>query len=653
MIKFIKIILKGLAIFILSIALIYLFFSIKWRLEASRDYALFGPEAPKLKINNKVYRDLNKNGKLDTYENPEAQIEDRVEDLISQMNSYEKAGAIFIDMIGVNADGTPMEFPSFSDPFSFLMETSSVQIAKKKMNHFNIRASHPKEKMIEWQNAIQKMGERSRLGIPITIASDPRHGVPTQLGASIHTPYFSSWPSALGMGAINDSLLVQDFGAIVREEYKALGIRVALGPMADTSTEPRWFRIDGTFGENSDVNSRLVSAYIRGLQGDSLGVGSVAAMVKHFPGGGTPENGKDTHFPPGIQIFEEANFEEHLKPFIAAFEAKTASVMPFYSIAKGITTEEVGASYNKEIITGMLRERLGFEGIICTDWAMISDKKAMGILFKPASAHGVEHLNTDERIIKIIDAGVDMIGGESLSEELVELILKGKIEEKRIDQSLKRIMRQKFQLGLFDNPYLTKENLKILDNKISIEKGKEAQRKALVLLKNNYEILPLKPQTKIYLHGFDTKKVKNAEVTSLEKADVIVAKVDTPQWGGEKAGSVMELLISGERLDFPEEELDILIPLLKTKPTILVANLKRPTVLSQLEPFSKAIVADFDVSEDIIFELILGGFNPSGNLPIQLPSSMKSVLNQKEDLAFDLEKPLYDYGHGLRLKNLD
>ena len=136
MIKFIKITLKGLAIFILSIALIYLFFSIKWRLEASRDYALFGLEAPRLKINNKVYRDLNKNGKLDTYENPEAQIEDRVEDLISQMNPYEKAGAIFIDMIGVNADGTPMEFPSFSDPFSFLMETSSVQIAKKKMNHF-------------------------------------------------------------------------------------------------------------------------------------------------------------------------------------------------------------------------------------------------------------------------------------------------------------------------------------------------------------------------------------------------------------------------------------------------------------------------------------------------------------------------------------
>ena len=257
MFKFLRITLKGIALLFLIIAIIYLFFSIKWRTEASRDYAMLGPEAPKLEINNKVYRDLNKNGKLDTYENPEAQIEDRVEDLINQMDLYEKAGAIFINMIGVNADGTPMEIPSFSDPFSFLMETSSGQIAKKKMNHFNIRASHPKEKMIEWQNAIQKMGERSRLGIPITIASDPRHGVPTQLGASIHTPYFSSWPSALGMGAINDSLLVQDFGAIVREEYKALGIRLALGPMADTSTEPRWGRVNGTFGENSYINQNL------------------------------------------------------------------------------------------------------------------------------------------------------------------------------------------------------------------------------------------------------------------------------------------------------------------------------------------------------------------------------------------------------------
>ena len=651
--KILRIILKGISGLILLVMITFLFFAVKWRLDASRDYALLGPEAPKIEINNKVYRDLNKNGKLDTYENPEAQIEDRVEDLINQMNTYEKAGAIFIDMIGVNSDGTPMEYPTLSDPFSFLMEYSSAQIVKKKMNHFNIRASHPKEKMVAWSNALQKMGEQTRLGIPITIASDPRHGVPTQFGASIHTPYFSSWPSALGMGAIKDSLLVQDFGAIVREEYKALGIRVALGPMADTSTEPRWFRIDGTFGENSDVNSKLVSAYIRGLQGDSLGGNSVAAMVKHFPGGGTPQNGKDTHFPPGIQIFEKENFEQHLKPFIAAFEANTASVMPFYSIAKGITEEEVGASYNKEIITGMLRKRFGFEGIICTDWAMITDKKAMGILFKPASAHGVEHLNIDERIIKIIDSGVDMIGGESLSHRLAELIQKGKIEEKRIDQSLKRIMRQKFKLGLFDNPYLSEESLKILGNKISIEKGKEAQRRALVLLKNENDILPLRPKTKIYLHGFDTKKVKNAEVTSLEKAEVILAKVDTPQWGGEKAGSIMEMLISGERLDFPEEELEILLPLLKTKPTILVVNLKRAAILTELEPISKAIIADFDISDDIIFELIFGGFNPSGTLPIQLPSSMKSVLNQKEDLPYDLENPLFDYGFGLRFHNLD
>ena len=280
MFKFLRITLKGIAVLFLIIAIIYLFFSIKWRTEASRDYAMLGPEAPKLEINNKVYRDLNKNGKLDTYENPEAQIKDRVEDLINQMNTHEKAGAIFIDMIGVNSDGTPMEYPTLSDPFSFFMEYSSAQIVKKKMNHFNIRASHPKENMVAWNNALQKMGEQTRLGIPITIASDPRHGVPTQLGASIHTPYFSSWPSALGMGAIKDSLLVQDFGAIVREEYKALGIRVALGPMADTSTEPRWFRIDGTFGENSDVNSRLVSASIRGLQGAIAGF--IAAYVTVF-----------------------------------------------------------------------------------------------------------------------------------------------------------------------------------------------------------------------------------------------------------------------------------------------------------------------------------------------------------------------------------
>jgi len=182
------------------------------------------------------------------------------------------------------------------------------------------------------------------------------------------------------------------------EKNISIGIRVALGPMADIPTEPRWAIIKGTFGEDAELNSKLITAYINGIQGDSIDVNSVAATVKHFPGSGPLDNGKDSHFPPGIQSYRCNNFKHHLKPFEAAFKAGVSSVMPFYSIPKGITSKDVGAGYNKGVITGLLRECYNFKGIICTDWAIISDLEPLGIKFKPASAHGVEKLDTNERV---------------------------------------------------------------------------------------------------------------------------------------------------------------------------------------------------------------------------------------------------------------
>jgi len=563
------------------------------------------------------------------------------------MNLQEKAGSVFINMIGVNPDGSIMEQANFSDPFSLLVNSSSEMMINNNMNHFNTRAAYPKENMLKWYNSIQKRGERTRLGIPITIASDPRHGVPITFGASIYTPYFSKWPSALGFGAIGDSVVVQEYAEIVREEYNALGIKVALGPMADVATEPRWTRVNGTFGENASVNAQLTAAYIKGLQGDSINSNSVMAMVKHFPGSGALDDGKDSHFPPGIQSYKGKQFYYHLKPFEAAFEAGVGSVMPFYSIPKGITTEDVAASYNKEIITGLLRNRYGFEGIVCTDWGVISDIKAFGILFKPASAHGVESLSTEERLKKIFDAGVDMIGGESLSQELVEAIESKLIPEERIDQSLRRIIKEKFRLGLFDQPYLDEKGLEVFSNPKNTQLGKDAQKKSLVLLKNESNILPLNKKIKVYLHGFDLDLSDKLKFYSLEEAEVIIIKVKTPKGEGVEAESLMQKLLEGGNLDFTAEQLEELIPLLKSKPSIVVANLQRPAILTELDKAAKAVVADFDVSEEIILDLIFGKFSPSATLPIQLPSSMQSIIEQLEDTPFDAKNPLYEYGHGL------
>ncbi|MEK9613278.1 MAG: glycoside hydrolase family 3 N-terminal domain-containing protein [Flavobacteriaceae bacterium] len=645
--KIIKLLAFGLGGLFLILLIGYLFYSIKANRSASEYLTQLGPEAPLLVDEGESYRDLNKNGKRDVYENKNKPIDQRVEDLIQQMTVEEKAGSLFIDMIGVNADGTLMEKPSLTDPFSFIMASTSEMTIGKQMNHFNIRAAHPKEKMLEWYNALQKRGERSRLGIPITVASDPRHGVPTTFGASIYTPYFSKWPSALGFGAIDDSLLVQEHAKIVRQEYNAIGIKLALGPMADTATEPRWTRVNGTFGENAEVNARLTAAYIRGLQGDSIDTHSVLAMVKHFPGSGALDDGKDSHFPPGIQSYKGGQFDYHLKPFEAAFEAGVGSVMPYYSVPKGITQEEVAAGYNKEIITNLLRERYQFNGIICSDWGIITDKKMIGFLFKPASAYGVEELNTKERIQKIFDAGVDMIGGESVSQPLVEAIQSGMISEARIDQSLRRVMKEKFRLGLFDQPYLDKKDLEILSNPKSIALGVEAQKKSVVLLKNENNILPLDVKTKIHLYGFEPDYSSDFQNVSLKDADVIIAKIQTPKGEGVEAESLMQKMLEGGRLDYTQEQLNEFIPLFKSKPTIVVANLQRPAILTEIDQVAQALIADFDVSNEVILDLIFGNFKPSGTLPIQLPSSMQSVLDQLEDTPFDAEKALYEYGHGL------
>jgi beta-glucosidase len=632
---------------ILMLLVVLLIYTINSRRSTSAYMAKLGPEAPILYDNGVAYRDLNKNGIKDIYESVEAPIDERVDDLISQMTIEEKAGTLFINMIGVHPDGGLMEHPVLSDPFSLLMAPTTEMVIGKHMNHFNIRAAYPKEVMLNWYNAIQKMGERSRLGIPITIASDPRHGVPSTFGASIYTPFFSKWPSALGFGAIGDSTLVAKHAEIVRKEYTAIGIKVALGPMADVATEPRWTRINGTFGEDASLNAKLTSAYIKGLQGDSIDANSVLAMVKHFPGSGPLDDGKDSHFPPGTQSYKGGQFNYHLKPFEAAFEAGAGSVMPYYSVPNGITSENVAAAYNREIITDLLREEYQFNGVVCTDWGIVSDIKLLGLLFKPASAHGVEELSIEERLVKIIDAGVDMIGGESLYIEMKNVLENKLISEERIDTSLRRILRDKFRLGLFDNPYLNEDNLKIYSNNEHLELGLEAQRKSIVLLKNEGQILPLPKEKKIHLYGFYTEMVSGFNTVSLEEADIVVVKVQTPKGEGVDAESLMQKLLEGGRLDYTPDQLNELLPILKSKPSILVANLQRPAVLTEMDEVAKAVIADFDVSESLILDLIFGTFSPSGKLPIQLPSSMQSVYEQIEDVPFDSANALYEFGHGL------
>ncbi|CAI8320869.1 MAG: Beta-glucosidase BoGH3B [Flavobacteriales bacterium] len=615
-------------------------------------------DGPDLKFNNSsgvdiiinnsfAFKDLNKNGELDDYENWTLPIDKRVDDLISKMTVEEKAGSMFIHIAFVGENGEMVESPIESNPFSAAIPSMPLMLNKLKMNHFNIFNVVTKENMLKWSNMVQQIGEKSRLGIPITIASDPRHGVPNTIGPYAYTPFFSSWPSPLGLAASRDNLLVQEHAKIVREEYRAIGITLALGPMADISTEPRWGRVNGTFGEDSELVSSLTKSYITGLQGDELDNKSVASMVKHFPGSGPLDGGKDSHFPPGIQSYRGDNFDYHIKPFEEAIKIGVSSIMPYYSLPIGITKEEVAAGYNSELLLDLLRNKYSFDGIICTDWAIISDiSMPDGELVKPASAYGVENLDISERLKKVIMSGVDLIGGENLTMELVNLIQSGQIDESRIDMSISRIMKQKFQLGLFDNPYLEDDMLNIYDNKFNRDKGIEAQKKSLVLLKNLENILPLSDDSKIFYHGFDEDFISQNNLYDYNESQVNVIKVNSPN-GRFESEYMFELLLGGGPLDFTLDEVQEYVKIIKEKPTIIIANLSRPTILTELESNAVAIIADFGSNDSIIKDLIYGKFNPSGKLPFDLPSSMESVNNQLEDLPFDLKDPLYSFGHGL------
>ena len=620
--------------------------------KAAKDlYSQLGEEAPTLIVDGQTFRDLNKNGSLDLYEDIRVDVDRRVENLLQQMTLEEKAGTMFMSMIGMTSKGQPYDKPKLSkDPFdmilAIMLPPASEMLVTKKMNSFNIINSYDPDILAKYNNNIQKIAERMRLGIPITIGSDPRHGSDNNPGAAIFTPTFSQWPNPLGLAATRDTMLVREFGDIARQEYRSVGITVALHPMADLATEPRWIRVNGTFGEDAHLSAVMTKAYVLGFQGETLGNQGVACMSKHFSGGGPQENGDDPHFAYGKdQVYPGDNFDYHVIPFTeGAFPAKTAQIMPYYGIPKGQTSEDVAFAFNKEIITGLLRDSLGFDGVVCTDWGIISDSK-MG----EARAWGVEDLTASQRIQKVIDAGCDQFGGEFVPELIVELVENGQLTEARIDESVRRILRDKFILGLFDNPYVDEaEATKIAGNETFMEKGREAQARSMVVLKNE-SLLPLKEGAKVYVEGMsnlEALEVYGEVVKDISEADIVVKRITTP-WDDPPGNSMLEKFFHMGRLWYNAEELAEISVLADQKPIVIVAHLERPSVLTEVNEMCGALLADFGTSDAVLADVLFGKRIPQGKLPFELPSSKEAVEKQMEDVPYDSENPLFPFGYGL------
>jgi len=330
------------------------------------------------------------------------------------------------------------------------------------------------------------------------------------------------WPGTLGIAASFDPALMKQFGEIASVEYRALGITTALSPQIDLATEPRWSRFDGTMGEDPDLATDMARAYVEGFQTsrgraeikNGWGYHSVNAMVKHWPGGGPEEGGRDGHFGYGAYaVYPGDDLADHLQPFTeGAFKLKgptgmASAVMPYYTISYGVDDtygENVGNSYSRYIITDLLREKYGYEGVVCTDWKITEDVKSVDEF--AGKCWGAESLSVAERHYKVIQAGVDQFGGNNDMGPVMEAYQLGvaehgeKVMRERFERSAQRLLKNIFRLGLFENPYLDPEvTSRIVGNPDYMKAGYEAQLRSIVMLKNKAGLLPLRRQMKVYI----------------------------------------------------------------------------------------------------------------------------------------------------------
>jgi beta-glucosidase len=607
------------------------------------------------------FKDLNKNGVLDNYEDWRLTTDERVADLLSQMTLEEKVGFMLISTI--NMAGSSMRFepgaphPKITSDFSeeeTLMEVNfftrkplpipalfisgtTKGVNERHLRHFIIRANTDAITMAVWSNKLQALAESTRLGIPVILASNPRNHITNDyaIGIGLGRTVFSKWPGTLGLAAMRDFELAREFAELAAREWVAVGIRKGYQYMADLATEPRWARIEGTFGENGELAANMVREITLGFQGEKLGIHSVAMTTKHFPGGGPQVDGQDPHFDWGQdQHYPGGMFDYHLKPFIAAIDAGTSAIMPYY--AKPINTEHeaVAFAYNRGILNDLLRVKLGFKGIINSD---------TGPIFM--MPWGVEELSVYERYQKALEAGVDLFSGIADPAPLMETINKGLVTEARIDESVARLLAEKFELGIFENPYVDEEAAdSIVGNEKIQERADLAFRKSIVLLRNELSLLPLKPGTKVYFENYMVSRGSDNphNVIVPDKSDWDVEFVNSPEeadvvllWINPKSAGLFGSRGAEINIELSNNNIDVgyVNELKAKKPTVLAINFSSPWVIKEIDNGNaNTILATFGTTFDALLDVVTGNFNPTGRIPFSIPASHKLVENNQSDV---------------------
>ncbi len=704
-----------------------------------------------LTVDRYAFKDLNQNGSLDPYEDWRLTAEERAADLSGKMSVAQIAGLMLYSghqaipsrsggFIGGGTYGGKLFEESGAKPGS-LSDQQKKFLVDDNLRHVLITTVETPAAAARWNNTAQALVEGIGLGIPVNTSSDPRHGTAPDAEYNAGAGgKISMWPTTLGLAATFDPEIMKQFGHIASIEYRALGIATALSPQIDLATEPRWSRFSGTMGEDPGLATDLARAYVDGFQtskgdtviSDGWGYQSVNTMVKHWPGGGPEEGGRDGHFGYGAYaVYPGNNLKDQLRPFTeGAFKLNgptgtAAAVMPYYTISNNIDEkygENVGNSFSKYIITDLLRGEYGYDGVVCTDWMITADIASVHEF--QGKCWGVEKLSVAERHYRVIEAGVDQFGGNNEMGPVIEAYHMGvkthdeKYMRRRFETSAVRLLKNMFRVGLFENPYLNvKKTEETVGNPEFMQAGFEAQLKSIVMLKNSDNALPKAKQLKAYIpekhipagtNWFGVTTPERVEdpfnpgivakyftvVDSPEAADFAIVGIDSPDGGtgynvkDREAGGNGYVPISLQYTDYTaayarEESLaggspfedftnrsykgktvktsnSTSLEAVKTtrsqmgdKPVIIVINVSKPMVFSEVEPYADAIVVHMGVQDQAIMDIISGKFEPSGLLPFQMPADMKTVEEQYEDVPRDMtpyadaDGNLYDFAFGL------
>ncbi|MFK7923471.1 MAG: glycoside hydrolase family 3 N-terminal domain-containing protein [Bacteroidia bacterium] len=633
-----------------------------------------------------AFKDLNKNQKLDVYEDWRKPVDQRIEDLVSQMTLTEKVGMLLINTLNADVKGQvsakAVEFieDEKMTRFVFRNTITNTPNGKPAPNPFAGVQITPFE-AAQFMNAAQEMAENTRLGIPLVFKSNARNHMnyDARAGINVESGAMSAWPKESGLAATRDIELIAEFGEIMATEWTSIGLRGMYGYMADLSTEPRWYRVHETFTEDSELAAEIITTLVKSLQGESLNSKSVALTIKHFPGGGPQEGGGDPHYSFGKnQAYPANNFDYHLAPFKAAIDAGSSSIMAYYGIPVGqaYMPNDVGMAFSKGILSELLRQKLGFKGYINSDTGIIGSR-----------AWGLEDKSLEEQILIAIEAGTDILSGFNNNQQLLGLVQTGKLAESRVDLSVKRLLKEQFTLGLFENPYVDPNRAAyIVGNPSFQRKADIAQRKSIVLLQNEKTLpiaLPAKEDSiKLFTMGMDTEifdesswpgvkaisgdynESKGESLASIdEDTDYAIIRVHvTNPWTRERMFGGADL----EELDFltfsdmakakswkitPSlADLQKIMSTVGAEKTILSIDFRQPYVIDKASGLldAGAILATFGVSDAAVMDIVSGKFKPSGKLPFALANQAEAITAQDPDApGYPKKHTLFPFGHGL------